>query len=45
MKLLSATLYGNARKWYDDLPIARITSMDQLEETFIKKWGMKLEDI
>jgi hypothetical protein len=45
MKLFSATLHGNARKWYDDLPDASITSMDQLEETFLEKWGIKLEDI
>jgi hypothetical protein len=45
MKLFSATLHGNARKWYDNLPVASITSMDQLEETFLKRWGMKLEDI
>jgi hypothetical protein len=45
MKLFSATLHGNARKWYDDLPDASITSMDQLEETFLKKWGIKLEYI
>ena len=30
MKLFSTTLHGNDRKWYDDLPDARITSMDQL---------------
>jgi len=45
MKLLSTTLHGSARNWYDDLPDASITSMDQLEETFLKKWGMKLGDI
>jgi hypothetical protein len=45
MKLFSATLHGNARKWYDNLPDASITSMDQLEETFLKRWGVKLEDI
>jgi hypothetical protein len=45
MKLFSATLHGNARKWYDNLPDASITSMDQLEEIFLKKWGTKLEDI
>jgi hypothetical protein len=45
MKLFSTTLHGNARKWYDDLLVASITSMDQLEEIFLKKWGMKLEDI
>ena len=45
MKLFSATLHGNARRWYDNLPVASITSMDQLEETFLMSWGMKLEDI
>ena len=45
MKLFSATLHENARRWYDNLLIASITSMDQLEEIFLKKWGMKLEDI
>jgi hypothetical protein len=45
MKIFSATLHGNARKWYDDLPNASITSMDQLEKTFLDKWGIKLEDI
>jgi hypothetical protein len=39
MKLFSATLHGNARKWYDDLPDASIASMEQLEETFLKIWG------
>jgi hypothetical protein len=45
MKLFSATLHGNARRWYDNLPAASITSMDQLEEIFLMSWGMKLEDI
>jgi hypothetical protein len=45
MKLFSATLHGNARKWYDGLPNASITSMDQLEETFLKRWNIKIEDI
>jgi hypothetical protein len=30
MKLFSTTLHGNARNWYDGLPHARNTSMDQL---------------
>jgi hypothetical protein len=34
MKLFSATLHDNARKWYDGLPDASITSMDQLEKPF-----------
>jgi hypothetical protein len=45
MKLFSAILHGNARRWYDNLLAASITSMDQLEETFLMNWGMKLEDI
>jgi hypothetical protein len=45
MKLFSATLYGNAREWYDNLPNASITTMEQLEETFLKRWGIQLEDI
>jgi hypothetical protein len=45
MKLLSTTLYGNARELYDNLPNASITTMEQLEETFLKRWGMKLEYI
>jgi hypothetical protein len=45
MKLFSTTLHGNARKWYDNLPDASITTMEQLEETFLEKWGIQLEDI
>jgi hypothetical protein len=45
MKLFSATLHGNAREWYGDLSNANIRSMDQLEETFLKRWGIKLKDI
>jgi hypothetical protein len=45
MKLFSATLHDNARKWYDDLPDSSITSMIQIEETFLEKWGIKLEYI
>jgi hypothetical protein len=42
MNLFFDTLHGNARKWYDDLPDASITSMDQLEKEFLEKWGIKL---
>jgi len=31
MKLFSATLHDDARVWYDSLPDAKITSMDQIE--------------
>ena len=43
MKLFSTTLHGIARKWYDDIPNASITYMDQLEEKFLEKWVIKLE--
>ena len=29
MKLFSASLRGEARRWYDNIPTANITSMDQ----------------
>jgi hypothetical protein len=45
MKIFSSTLHGNDRRWYNNIPISSITSMDQLEEIFLEKWGMKLEDI
>ena len=45
MKLFSNTLHGNAKKWYDNLPNASITSMNQLKEIFLEEWGFQLEDI
>jgi hypothetical protein len=45
MKLFSSTLHGNAREWYGDLPDDSVTSMNQLEETFLDIWGIKLEYI
>jgi hypothetical protein len=45
MKLFSSTLHGEARIWYDNLPASSITSMDQFEEIFLVRWGLKLEDI
>ena len=45
MKIFPTTLHENAKKWYDDLPDASITSMNQLEEVFLKEWGIKLEEI
>jgi hypothetical protein len=45
MKLFSKTLHGNAKKWYDNLPNASITSMNQLEEVFLEEWGIQSEDI
>jgi hypothetical protein len=45
MKLFSTSLHGGARRWYDNLPVASITSMDHFEEIFLAKWAMNMEDI
>jgi hypothetical protein len=45
MILFANTLHGNARAWYYSLLDASITSMDQFEEVFLEKWGIKSEDI
>jgi hypothetical protein len=44
-KCFPTTLHENDKKWYDELPDGSITSMNQLEEVFLKKWGIKLEEI
>jgi hypothetical protein len=41
MKLFSATFHDDARVWYDSLLDAKITSMDQIEEVFLKIWSVK----
>jgi hypothetical protein len=43
MKLFSASLHGEARRWYDNLPAASINSMERFEELFIAKWTMEME--
>jgi hypothetical protein len=45
IKLSSTSLHGEAKRWYDNLPAASITSMDHFEEIFLARWVMKLEDI
>jgi hypothetical protein len=45
MKLFSASLDGEAKRWYDNLPAASITSMELFEKVFLAKWTMKMEDI
>jgi hypothetical protein len=45
MKLFSTSLHEGAKKWYDNLPVASITSMDHFEEVFLAKWALKLEDV
>jgi hypothetical protein len=45
MKLFSASLDGEARRWYDNLPAASIDSMELFEEVFLAKWTMEMEDI
>jgi hypothetical protein len=43
MKLFSASLHGEARRWYDNLPAASINSMELFEKLFIAKWTMEME--
>jgi hypothetical protein len=43
MKLFSASLHGEARRWYDNLPAASINSMELFEELFLAKWTMEME--
>jgi hypothetical protein len=45
MKLFSASLHGEARRWYDNLPAASITTMEQFEGIFLANWTMKAEVI
>jgi hypothetical protein len=45
MKILSAMLYYNVKKWYDNLHEANITTMEQFEKFFLEKWGIQQEDI
>jgi hypothetical protein len=45
MKLFSASLHGEARRWYDNLPAASITTMERFEEIFLANWTMKAEAI
>jgi hypothetical protein len=45
MKLFSASLDGEARRWYDDLPTASIDSMEHFERVFLARWTMEMEDI
>jgi hypothetical protein len=45
MKLFSASLHGEARRWYDNLPAASITTMEQFEGIFLANWTMKIEAI
>jgi hypothetical protein len=41
MKIFSTALCDDARRWYDDLPNASITYMDQLEEVFLRILNVK----
>jgi hypothetical protein len=43
MKLFSASLHGEARRWYDNLPAASINSMELFEKLFLAKWTMEME--
>jgi hypothetical protein len=39
MKLFSASLTGNSRIWYNNLPNKSIKIWEDLENVFIKRWG------
>jgi hypothetical protein len=41
LKLFSSTIYDSTRRWYNGLPDASITSMDQLEEVLLKVWSVE----
>jgi hypothetical protein len=45
MKLFSASLRGEARRWYDDLPAASIDSMEHFERVFLARWTLGMDDI
>jgi hypothetical protein len=42
MNIFSTTLHDKARRWYNNLPNTSITSMDKLEEVFLKRWSTKV---
>jgi hypothetical protein len=39
MRIFSASLVGEARVWYDNLPRKSIKIWEDLENAFIKRWG------
>jgi hypothetical protein len=41
MKLFLSTLTNDTRRWYESLPNKSIKTMDQLEETLIKRSSTK----
>jgi hypothetical protein len=45
MNIFSATLCYNAKEWYDNLPDANITTMEQFEKVFLERLGIQQEDI
>ena len=45
MKLFFASLHGEARRWYDDLPAASIDSIEHFERVFLARWTLGMEDI
>jgi hypothetical protein len=44
MKIFCVILYCNAREWYENLPNDRIITVEQFEETFLRRWGIQFED-
>jgi hypothetical protein len=45
MKLFSTTFSYNAKEWYDNLPKARIKTMEQFEKKILERWGIQQQDI
>jgi hypothetical protein len=41
MRLFVQSLDGEVRKWFHDLPPTSITDIDELDESFIKQWGVR----
>jgi hypothetical protein len=45
MKLFSTSLIGDVRMWYNNLPSKSIRIWEDLENTFIKRWGNERDPI
>jgi hypothetical protein len=43
MRLFVQNLEGEVRKWFIGLPLASIVDIEALDETFIKKWGDRID--
>ena len=41
MRFFVQSLYGEAKNWFKGIPNAAITTSEELENSFIEKWGQK----